>query len=50
MYEDWRRRHGKRYVGRCMKTPTGCLCHIDQFQLSTDLNAFLDYFDRPFDV
>lgn len=37
-------------LGRCMKTPTGCLYHIDQFQLSTDLNAFLDYFDRPFNV
>lgn len=39
--------------GRCMKTPTGCLYQIDQFQLSTDLNAFLDlllFFDRPFDV
>lgn len=43
-------RTGGEGIGRCMKTPTGCLYHIDQFQLSTDLNAFLDYFDRPFDV
>lgn len=49
MYEDWRRRHGN--VRKMHENSDGgCLYRIDQFQLSTDLNAFLDYFDQPFDI